>query len=111
MLDDDLKYAAIRYYSFENQWLDILVLVPLKFAKLAKDCIYQALEVNFWDSTDDRFYSYGYLDYVFDELDKHDIPSSAVYLEQFEEYGIPYDKYIKYICKSDCKYIDIFEIN
>ena len=108
MANNEPKYAAIRYHALLNTWLDVIVLVPAEFEKPASECVYKALAIDYWDDTDDRYYSSGYFEYVRDELSLYNIPSSIVCLEQFDEDDALFENYINYINKSeDCKYIDV----
>ena len=107
MPDNDFKLVAIRYYSFMNPWLDVIVMVPQSFEEKAKECIYKALKIDYWDDEDDRFYTSGYFDYIRDELDLYNIPSSIVCLEEFEENDDLFNNYAAYIYNSGCKYVDM----
>ena len=104
MANSDLKFVAIRYYSFYNPWIDVIVMVPLEYENKATECIYEALAVEFWDDSDDRFYDFGYCDYVRDELDKYNIPSSIVCFEEFSDNEFLFENYAKYIINSGIKY-------
>lgn len=108
MADTELKLVAIRYYSFFNPWIDVIVMVPLEHEKKASECILKALAVEFWDDSDDRFYDYGYCDYLRDELHKYDIPLSMVCFEEFSDNEYLFDSYAKFINDhSGIKYKDI----
>lgn len=105
MAEPDLKLVAIRYYSFYNPWIDVIVMVPLEYENKATECIYEALAVEFWDDSDDRFYDYGYCNYVRDELDKYNIPLSIVCFEEFSDNNdFLFNNYAKYIIDSGIKY-------